>query len=138
MAKKPTEIRVVAAALADPAGRWLMQKRPLHKYHGGLWEFPGGKIERGETPRAALARELYEELSISAPLRPMSLLGRARSPESAESGAIVISLYRVPRWAGAPQAEEGAEIAWFERGEIAALAVPPLDAVLAEALPEPG
>ena len=138
MAKKPTEMRVVAGALADAAGRWLMQKRPLHKHHGGLWEFPGGKIEPGETPRAALARELNEELTITASAPAMTLLAKARAPATAGTAGIVISLYRVPQWSGAPQAEDGAEIGWFETGAINHLAVPPLDAVLARALAGPG
>ncbi|MGN6498085.1 MAG: NUDIX domain-containing protein [Tsuneonella sp.] len=49
---------VVAAAIDGGAGKWLMQRRPPHKQHGGLWEFPGGKVESGEAPRAALVREL--------------------------------------------------------------------------------
>lgn len=138
MARKPTEMCVVAGALADPAGRWLMQKRPLSKHHGGLWEFPGGKIEPGETPRAALARELYEELTITADAEAMRRMASASAAATAGNAAIVLSLYTVPEWRGVPRAEEGAEIGWFARDAIAALDMPPLDAVLARALPPQG
>ena len=58
----PTWTCVVALALRDGKGRWLMHRRPADKHHGGLWEFPGGKVETGETPRNALVRETEEEL----------------------------------------------------------------------------
>src|SRR5680860_625399 len=59
-----TYIHVVAAALFDKAGRVLIARRPDHLYQGGKWEFPGGKVEAGEAPSQALARELFEELSL--------------------------------------------------------------------------
>jgi 8-oxo-dGTP diphosphatase len=138
VAKKPTAMQVVAGALADPSGRWLMQKRPAHKHHGGLWEFPGGKIEQGETPQNALARELLEELKVVALPERMQGLATASTPAVDGNAAIVISLYKVPSWQGVPSPEEGAEIGWFEREAIGGLPVPPLDAILARALPEPG
>ena len=60
----PTWTCVVALALRDGKGRWLMHRRPADKHHGGLWEFPGGKVETGETPRNALVREIEEELGL--------------------------------------------------------------------------
>ena len=58
MKEIPTWTCVAALALSDGNGRWLMHKRPIGKHHGGLWEFPGGKVEAGETPRNALIREI--------------------------------------------------------------------------------
>ena len=138
MTRNPTEIAVVAAALRDASGRWLMQKRPAHKHHGGLWEFPGGKVEPGESPRAALVRELNEELTITASEDAMVLLATAADPLANGAVGIVISLYRVAVWRGCPAATEpGAELGWYTRNAIARLAVPPLDAVLARSLPGP-
>ena len=68
MEKNPTFILVVAGALQRQDGLWLMHKRPAHKHHGGLWEFPGGKVEVSETKAEALIRELVEELGITAVL----------------------------------------------------------------------
>ena len=64
MKKFPTATLVVAVALVDGEGRVLMQMRPRAKAHGGLWEFPGGKVEPGEGPESALVREIREELGI--------------------------------------------------------------------------
>ncbi|MEY3914856.1 MAG: hypothetical protein RLZZ103_355, partial [Pseudomonadota bacterium] len=71
MEKNPTTLFVVAAALANESGAILLQKRPDQASMGGLWEFPGGKVEAGETPEAALARELFEELGISVNLEDL-------------------------------------------------------------------
>ena len=74
MEKKPTYLFVAAAALVDEKGRILVQKRPEGKPMAGLWEFPGGKVESGETPELALIRELREELNIS--VEPQDIEGR--------------------------------------------------------------
>ena len=111
-----------------------MHRRPAHKQHGGLWEFPGGKVEPRETPVQALCRELREELGIEveqAAAIPAAFaeqrLGHADTP-------IVILLYKIAEWTGMPQALEGGEVAWFERAEIEALEKPPLDRELAARL----
>ena len=75
----PRVLIVVAVALIDADGRVLLQQRPAHKEHGGLWEFPGGKIDEGELPEAALIRELKEELGIDVSHRAAS----RRSPSPA-------------------------------------------------------
>lgn len=125
-----TIMPVVAAALADADGRWLLQKRPAGKRHAGLWEFPGGKVEGGETPRAALVRELNEELTIrieaSAPVR----VGEARAPAGEGEPGIVITLYTLADWEGVPVAEPGAELGWFTFSEAEQLPLPPLDRTL--------
>ncbi|MBX7526541.1 (deoxy)nucleoside triphosphate pyrophosphohydrolase [Qipengyuania vesicularis] len=125
---------VVALALTDGAGRWLMHRRPEEKHHGGLWEFPGGKVEIGENPPQALIREIGEELGIA--LSPADLAPVGFAQESFESSArpIVILLYRCARWEGEPQALEGGAVGWFTPEEVASLDKPPLDVSLAGAL----
>ena len=126
----PTWIPVVAAALFRSDGRVLMHRRPPGKQHGGLWEFPGGKVEKGETPLFALVREIEEELGIV--LDPVALepAGFAQN-EAGEGGpAIVILLYSTRAWQGDPAAREGGECGWFTFQEAAALAKPPLDVAL--------
>ena len=118
---------VVAVALERADGRILMQRRPPGKAHGGLWEFPGGKVERGESPRAALVREVNEELGIS--LDPATLAPAAFADSVPREGetAIVILLYSARAWKGEPSALEGGSFAWMTRDEIKAVAMPPLD-----------
>lgn len=122
---------VVAAALLDGAGKALLHQRPLNKHHGGLWEFPGGKVDEGESPEAALARELHEELGIAvdpACLEPLSFV--TGPPPPGASGAIVILLYICRHWTGEPRALEGEGIAWCERVACEALDLAPLDRIL--------
>lgn len=125
---------VVAAALEDGAGRWLMHRRPPDKHHGGLWEFPGGKVEPDETPRAALVREVNEELGLV--LDPADMRPAALADCAADEGrpAIVILLYTAPLPGSTPQALEGGAVGWFEPAEIARLDKPPLDVELARQL----
>ena len=130
----PTITLVVALALQDAAGRWLMHRRPDHKHHGGLWEFPGGKVESHETPVNALVREISEELGII--IRPGDLTpaGFAQEEENARERPIVILLYTCARWEGEPAALEGGAVDWFTPDTIAELAKPPLDVELAAGL----
>ena len=134
MTRKPTVMQVVAAAIVDGRGRWLLQRRPIGKRHGGLWEFPGGKVEPGEKPLEALIREVNEELTIT-PLgccdRPVA---RAEAPAGEGEPAIVITLYKIATWNGSPTPEQGAELGWFTSGAIDGLALPPLVRVLAKQL----
>ena len=119
---------VVAADLVAGDGRHLLHRRPLHKQHGGLWEFPGGKVEAGESPRAALCRELAEELGID--VRETELRELAFADASDFPQGIVLLLYRCERWLGDPRALEGGEVAWQTVMEMQALAMPPLDQAL--------
>lgn len=131
-----TFVPVVAAALIDGSGRVLMQRRRLESAHGGLWEFPGGKLEPGESPESALLREIEEELAIAldpASLAPLTFASDPVLPPASRAPHVIL-LYTCRRWTGEPQAEEGAAIAWFEPSDIPGLAMPPLDYPLARAL----
>ena len=134
MTKKPTWIAVVAAALCDEAGRYLLQRRPLRKQHGGLWEFPGGKVEQGESPRHALVRELNEELRIRCEPGSMAPLAFAESQPAGGRPGVVILLYKVGAWDGVPEADPDAEIGWFAPESIPGLPLPPLDSDLLAAI----
>ncbi len=134
MENNPTWTPVVALALHGQDGRWLMHCRPDGKHHGGLWEFPGGKVEKGENPPAALVREIAEELGIAIDPAALQPAGFAQEPPDARSAPIVILLYTCRSWQGEPQALEGGAIGWFSKSEAMALDKPPLDVELARAL----
>lgn len=133
MQKIPTALIVVAAALIGKYGQILMHRRRLGREHGGLWEFPGGKIEDGEAPETALCRELEEELGLA--VNPAVLAPAGFASGLADSGRpIVILLYTCAEWQGDPQCLEGEAIAWFAPEALASLAMPPLDVPLAQGL----
>ena len=128
----------MAGALVRADGRFLLHQRHLASAHGGLWEFPGGKIEGGESPERALARELGEELGIALECTALNPVGFAASPQDSATGQrpILIVLYACREWSGDPQCLEGEAIGWFAPDEIAGLAMPPLDVPLAARLIE--
>ncbi|UIP05990.1 NUDIX domain-containing protein [Erythrobacter sp. SDW2] len=134
MTKKFTPLIVVAAAVSDGSGRWLMHKRPAHKQHGGLWEFPGGKVEADECPGTALAREIEEEAGIRLDPDELAETGFAVSCGDESADGIVILLYTAERWHGDLEAREGGQFQWFDHAGIATLDKPPLDVVLARQL----
>jgi 8-oxo-dGTP diphosphatase len=123
---------VVAAVIRDATGRILLTRRPADRHMGGLWEFPGGKLEAGELPAEALVRELDEELAIRASVsRPVTFA------EHAEPGLHVLLLFFEASVAhGTPTAVDGQEIAWVEPGRLAEYPTPPADAELVAALSE--
>lgn len=127
MENKPTWLAVVALALRDDAGRLLLQRRPFHKHHGGLWEFPGGKVENGEIPRVALAREIAEELGIE--IETTALLPALLADEGA-AGGVVLFLYSCTSWRGEIVAHEGQEWGWFAHEAATMLSLAPMDADL--------
>ena len=103
-------VLVVAVALVDVDGRVLIARRPEGKTMEGLWEFPGGKLEDGETPEAALIRELKEELDIDAEqscLAPFTFASHAY-----DEFQLLMPLYICRVWQGTPKAREGQELAW--------------------------
>lgn len=121
-----SEILLVAAcALVDADGRVLLARRPQGRPLAGLWEFPGGKVEPGETPEAALIRELAEELAIGvsqACLAPFTFASYAY-PEF----HLLMPLYVCRRWEGEVSAQQGQELAWVRAGRLADYAMPPAD-----------
>ena len=132
MEKNLTPVLVVAAALIDAYGRVLVQRRHANRDHGGLWEYPGGKVEAGETPESALIREIEEELGIAIVGHSLDWVANAREPGL----PIVISLYSCRQWLGEPQLLDAAQLAWVAPGDLAALEMPPLDVTLTRELLE--
>ena len=125
-------LAVVAVALVDADGRVLLQQRPAGKQHGGLWEFPGGKVEAGEAPASAAVRELAEELGVA--LQVDSLVPVCFAESGAGERPVVIMLYACLAWQGDPQCLDAQALAWEQPVAIPALAMPPLDYPLAQAL----
>ncbi|WBH17611.1 (deoxy)nucleoside triphosphate pyrophosphohydrolase [Sphingomonas radiodurans] len=128
----PRLMLVVAAALVRGDGRILVQQRPPGKQHAGLWEFPGGKIEPGEHPEAALVRELAEELGID--VDPVDFVPLMFASEALGERHLVLLLYRVMRWKGEPRAIEATELRWVTITELRMLPMPPADAPFVEIL----
>lgn len=121
---------VVAAALVDGEGRVLLAQRPEGKALAGTWEFPGGKLEPGESPEAALARELDEELGIVAgPLEPFTFVSHVYPDFH-----LVMLLFWCRHWQGEPHGRDGQALRWERPVAMAALPMPPADVPLVEAL----
>jgi 8-oxo-dGTP diphosphatase len=127
---------VVAAALFDAEGRVLLAQRPPGKALAGLWEFPGGKLHPGESPEAALARELLEELGVEAAARDMQPLCFAS--HAYEPFHLLMPLYALRRWRGAPQPREGQALAWVEPARLREHPMPPADLPLLRVLEAQG
>jgi 8-oxo-dGTP diphosphatase len=116
---------VAACALVDADGRVLLAKRPAGKPLAGLWEFPGGKVEPGETPEAALIRELEEELGIRIAGKCLAPLSFAS--HSYEDFHLLMPLYVCRTWDGEVTALQGQVLAWVRAGKLAQYAMPPAD-----------
>ena len=123
---------VVAAALTNQAGEILLQKRPEGRQMAGLWEFPGGKVDAGESPESALVRELKEELGID--VEPQNLVPFAFASEPLEGRNLLLLLYRCHGWHGEPQALDADEIRWVLPQGMHDLPMPPADIPLVSAL----
>ncbi|MGI4880834.1 MAG: (deoxy)nucleoside triphosphate pyrophosphohydrolase, partial [Janthinobacterium lividum] len=118
-------VHVVAAALVDADGRVLVAERPPGKDMAGLWEFPGGKIDPGETPEAALVRELAEELGIDT---SASCLAPAGFASHAYAGFhLVLLLFACRKWRGTARGREGQRLRWVRVPDLFALDMPPAD-----------
>lgn len=125
-------VLVVACALVDADRRVLIAQRPEGKSLAGLWEFPGGKVEAGETPEAALIRELEEELGIAtqtACLAPVSF-----ASHSYENFHLLMPLYACRKWQGTPRAREHMALKWVRPQRLRDYPMPPADEPLIAAL----
>ncbi|HEX4096173.1 MAG TPA: (deoxy)nucleoside triphosphate pyrophosphohydrolase [Caulobacteraceae bacterium] len=119
---------VAACALVDADGRVLMCQRPEGKQLAGLWEFPGGKLEPGETPEACLIRELKEELDIE--VATACLAPFVFASHSYETFHLLMPLYLCRRWEGMVRPLEHPQIRWVRPAQMGELPMPPADAPL--------
>lgn len=125
---------VVAVALIDADNRVLIAQRPKHKTLGGLWEFPGGKLDPGERPEAAAIRELHEELGVTvkeACLAPLTFASHAY-----DDFHLLMPLYVCRRWEGLAVPREGQDLAWVRAAKLRDYPMPPADIPLIPPLVE--
>lgn len=122
--QKPT-VLVVAAALIDVDGRVLLSQRPEGKSMAGLWEFPGGKIEQGESPEAALIRELDEELGIDT--KESCLAPLTFTSHDYDDFHLILMLYACRKWWGVPTPKENNPITWVRAPRLGDYTMPPAD-----------
>lgn len=118
-------VLVSAVALIDPEGRVLLAQRPEGKSMAGLWEFPGGKVEPGETPEAALIRELHEELGIDtweSCLAPLTF-----ASHTYDDFHLLMPLFACRKWQGIVTAQEGQQLAWVRANQLRDYPMPPAD-----------
>ena len=118
-------VLVAAVALIDADGRVLLAQRPEGKSMAGLWEFPGGKVEDGETPEACLIRELEEELGIStweSCLAPLTF-----ASHSYQDFHLLMPLFACRKWQGIPEGREGQALAWAAPNRLRDYPMPPAD-----------
>lgn len=126
-------VRVVAAAIVDETGRVLIAKRPEHVHQGGLWEFPGGKIEADETPCQALVRELQEELDI----QPTAVAPLIQISHQYPDKAVHLDVQRVTTFVGEPRGCEGQPLRWLLITELKAEEFPAANRAIIDALQLP-
>jgi 8-oxo-dGTP diphosphatase len=119
---------VVAAALVDADGRVLLQQRSPGRSMAGLWEFPGGKLEAGETPEAALIRELAEELGIS--VEQACLAPATFASDRIGDRPLLLLLYICRKWRGSPHPLDATALRWVRPVEMHGLPMPPADVPL--------
>ena len=121
-----TVMHVMAGVLLDDTGRVLLSQRPPGKHLAGFWEFPGGKLEAGETPLAALARELLEELGIH--VRSAEAL--IRLPWRYGDRELLLDAWRVSSWRGEPRSLEAQPLQWMLPARVDPMILAPADRVI--------
>ncbi len=118
-------VLVAAAALVDPDGRVLIAQRPEGKSMAGLWEFPGGKVEAGETPEQALVRELHEELGIRTATSCLAPI--AFASHGYEKFHLLMPVFACRKWDGVPRPREGQSLKWVAPNDLSRFPMPPAD-----------
>jgi 8-oxo-dGTP diphosphatase len=116
---------VVACVLVDTDDRILLAQRPKGRSMAGLWEFPGGKLEQGETPEACIIRELKEELGIT--VKPACLAPLTFASHGYEKFHLLMPLYVARRWEGVATPLEGQNLSWVRLNELRSYDMPPAD-----------
>jgi 8-oxo-dGTP diphosphatase len=116
---------VAAAAVIDPDLRVLITQRPPGKPMAGLWEFPGGKVQEGETPEQALIRELFEELDID--VCPTCLAPLTFASHSYEQFHLLMPVFQIRTWDGVVTPKEGQQMKWVRTNRLADYPMPPAD-----------
>ncbi|AYD02685.1 8-oxo-dGTP diphosphatase MutT [Neorhizobium sp. NCHU2750] len=125
MTEQRKMLLVAACALIDADGRILLAQRPEGKSLAGLWEFPGGKMEPGETPEETLVRELEEELGIVT--KPACLAPLTFASHTYETFHLLMPLYVCRRFEGVPTGREGQKIKWVRPAALRDYPMPPAD-----------
>jgi 8-oxo-dGTP diphosphatase len=131
----PADLKIVlvaAAALVDPDGRVLIAQRPEGKSMAGLWEFPGGKVNEGETPEFALMRELEEELGIET--RPTCYLPIGFASHTYDDFHLLMPLFMCRAWKNVPRAREHTALKWVRISDLGQYPMPAADLPLIESL----
>ena len=123
-------VLVAAAALVRSDGRLLLAQRPKGKAMAGLWEFPGGKVEAGESPQGALARELTEELGVVVAEADMQAFSFAS--HAYDKFHLLMPVFLIRSWEGEVTSQEGQQLAWVSAGEIRSYPAPAADVPLFE------
>jgi 8-oxo-dGTP diphosphatase len=132
MTNNPTILIVVAAALTNEHGDFLLQRRPQGRAMAGLWEFPGGKVELGETPELALMRELNEELGINVTIDSLHPITFATTQN--DRRGILLLLYHCTKWSGIALALDDQVLDWVHPDDMDASIMPPADAPFIDCL----
>lgn len=128
-------VHVAAAVLADAGGRILLARRTEGRDLAGAWEFPGGKLENGESPTAGLARELHEELGIA--VDPADCSPLIAVPFAYADKRILLDVFRIARWQGVPRGLENQALAWAPPERLHRYPMPPADRPVIAALRQP-